>query len=99
MAESEGVDRGPGLPPDVRRHRFERFTQAESGSARSAGGSGLGLFISRRLIEAMLGGIRVEERAGGGTRAVVTVPLAGESAGAAAPAGPTDARRPPTAAP
>ncbi len=72
--EIEVADRGPGIARDFRRRLFEPFTQADSSSVRSAGGSGLGLFISRRLVEAMGGSIRLEEREGGGTRAVVTVP-------------------------
>jgi PAS domain S-box-containing protein len=76
--EIQVVDRGPGIPAEFRRRLFEPFAQADSGSARIAGGTGLGLFISRRLMEAMGGGIRVEEREGGGTRAVVTIPLDGE---------------------
>jgi signal transduction histidine kinase len=82
--EIQVVDKGPGIPPEFRRQLFEPFTQADSGTARSAGGSGLGLFISRRLIVAMGGSIRVEEGDGGGTRAVVTVPRAGEPAAQAA---------------
>jgi signal transduction histidine kinase len=80
-AEIEVLDRGPGIPPEFRRQLFEPFTQADSSTARAAGGSGLGLYISRRLIEAMGGAISVEERLGGGTRAVVTVPRADALAG------------------
>jgi PAS domain S-box-containing protein len=74
--EIEVVDRGPGIPPEFRRQLFEPFSQADSSSARTTGGSGLGLFISRRLVEGMSGTIRVEARDGGGTRAVVVVPRA-----------------------
>lgn len=49
------VDQGPGIPPDLLPHVFERF--AKSAESR---GSGLGLAIARRLVEAHGGTIRAE---------------------------------------
>jgi PAS domain S-box-containing protein len=82
--EIEVCDRGPGIPPEFRGQLFEPFAQADGGSTRSTGGSGLGLYISRQLVEAMAGGIRLEDGEGGGTRAVVWVPRVAPPAGAAA---------------
>ena len=81
--EIEVFDHGPGIPPDFRHQLFEPFAQADGGSTRSAGGSGLGLYISRQLVEAMAGAIRIEDGQDGGTRAVVSVPRVGATAGAA----------------
>jgi PAS domain S-box-containing protein len=83
--EIEVIDHGPGIPPEFRRRLFEAFAQADGGSTRAAGGSGLGLYISRQLVEAMAGAIRVEDAPGGGTRAVVTLPRAAPAESAAAP--------------
>lgn len=54
-------DEGPGIPPEEREHVFERFVRLEQGG----GGVGLGLYISRLLMTAMGGTIRVEESATG----------------------------------
>jgi signal transduction histidine kinase len=65
-------DRGPGIPPDERQRVFERFHQAHP--QRHYGGMGLGLYVSRELVELHGGTIAVEEPDGGGTRFVVRLP-------------------------
>ena len=67
-------DRGPGIPEEQQRHVFERFYQA--GGSRDVGGMGLGLYISRQIVEAHGGTIAVETPPDGGTRFVVTLPAA-----------------------
>ena len=52
---------------------FRAFGQAESGTSREYGGTGLGLVISKRLVELMDGGISVESELGKGARFVFTV--------------------------
>lgn len=69
-------DRGPGIPPENLETVFERFyTQRPKGAA-FGGNSGLGLSIARQIITAHRGRIYAENRAGGGARLVVELPLA-----------------------
>ena len=59
-------DRGPGIPHSVRRRLFEPHQTTRPG------GAGMGLYLSRQLIEEMHGGeLRLDDADGGGTRAVV----------------------------
>ncbi|WP_313952242.1 CHASE domain-containing protein [Accumulibacter sp.] len=53
----EVVDRGPGIPEEFRARIFEKFSQADGSTTRDKGGSGLGLSISRALVERMGGQI------------------------------------------
>ena len=53
-------DSGIGLSPEQITRLFQRFGQAEAGTARQYGGTGLGLVISRTLVELMGGTMRVE---------------------------------------
>jgi len=74
----EVEDTGIGIPPEKRGFVFEKFIQAEAGTTRRFGGTGLGLPISRLLVEAMGGGIGLESGSGGtGTRVWFTVPTPG----------------------
>jgi signal transduction histidine kinase/CheY-like chemotaxis protein len=80
------TDTGIGIEPTFIPHVFERFRQADTAPTRTVGGLGLGLFISRQLVEAQSGTIRVDSD-GPGTGATFTVTLpASVSAGAARPA-------------
>jgi PAS domain S-box-containing protein len=54
---------------------FERFYRAETGLTRKTGGVGLGLYISKRLVEAMGGTIALESRPGQGCTFSFTLPL------------------------
>jgi two-component system OmpR family sensor kinase/two-component system sensor histidine kinase BaeS len=45
-------DSGPGIPPEVLPHIFERFYRADQGRSRLDGGTGLGLTIAKQLVEA-----------------------------------------------
>ncbi|RKP03939.1 hypothetical protein CXG81DRAFT_8936 [Caulochytrium protostelioides] len=60
-------DNGIGMSPEEQRQLFGRFAQASPRTTVDYGGSGLGLFISRRLVELQGGAIRVRSEKGVGT--------------------------------
>lgn len=67
-------DDGPGVPPEDRERIFERFARADSGRARNDGGTGLGLALVRRVVEAHGGTVHCVDSPLGGARFVVTLP-------------------------
>ncbi len=67
-------DDGGGIPPDQLEKIFESFEQADGSSTRSHGGTGLGLTISRQLVELHGGEISVSSVVGRGSRFSFTVP-------------------------
>jgi signal transduction histidine kinase/CheY-like chemotaxis protein len=60
-------DTGIGIPENRRAAVFEAFTQADGATTRRFGGTGLGLTISRKIVESMQGTIWVESRVGDGS--------------------------------
>jgi signal transduction histidine kinase len=68
-------DHGIGVPPEHRGQIFERFYQA---AVKHAAGIGLGLYISRQIVELHGGQIAAEFPPDGGTRFVVTLPTTGD---------------------
>ena len=71
----EVADQGPGIPPSEIPHIFERFHRGDASRARDTGGYGLGLAISKALIEAYGGTIEPRSRPGEGTRMIVSLPV------------------------
>jgi signal transduction histidine kinase len=69
-------DHGRGIPAAIVEHVFEPFVQADSSNTRSAGGMGIGLFLVRRLCEALGIDLSVTSELGEGSRFVLVVPLA-----------------------
>jgi PAS domain S-box-containing protein len=70
-------DTGQGIRPEFLPHIFERFRQADSSVTRAHGGLGLGLSITRHLVELHDGGIHAEsEGEGRGSLFTVKLPLA-----------------------
>ncbi len=70
-------DHGIGIPSEIQTRIFERFYQVDDGSY--AGGMGLGLYISRHIVDLHGGRIEVECPHGGGTRFVVSLPTNGNA--------------------
>lgn len=69
-------DHGVGIPLDKRHHVFDRFYQAHDGTHESSlTGMGLGLYISRQIVELHGGTIHAEFPPDGGSRFVVTLPV------------------------
>ncbi|HVO31965.1 MAG TPA: DUF4118 domain-containing protein [bacterium] len=89
VSEAEAVieisDRGPGLPVGSEEKIFEKFWQTPDG--RRHGGVGLGLPISRGIVEAHGGEMTASNRAGGGTTFRIVLPV-----GAAQPQAPSERR-------
>jgi signal transduction histidine kinase len=65
------ADEGKGIAPEDQARIFEKFERVDSGEP---GGSGLGLYIARRLARAMGGDLTVESVAGQGARFTLTLP-------------------------
>jgi len=69
-------DTGEGIPSDDLPYIFERFYRVDKSRARTTGGTGLGLTIAKRLVEAHGGKIEVHSELGKGSRFSFTVPIA-----------------------
>jgi len=67
-------DTGIGIPDSNYSYLFEPFSQASEGIGRSYEGSGLGLFIVKRLVERLHGTIAIHSDSGTGTHFTVTLP-------------------------
>jgi signal transduction histidine kinase len=68
------TDRGPGIPADGQERIFERFERLEE--TRKQTGTGLGLYITRRLARAMGGDVSVSSMPGAGSTFLLKLPLA-----------------------
>jgi two-component system sensor histidine kinase KdpD len=73
----EVVDRGPGVPPERREEVFERFAAWRPIGYEAAPGPGLGLFISRAIVERHGGTISITDGPQGGTMLAVRLPPGG----------------------
>jgi PAS domain S-box-containing protein len=73
----EVIDRGRGIPADQQEKVFEKFHRVEDPMTMSTGGTGLGLFIARRLAQAMGGDISLTSTLGAGSVFRLSLPMAG----------------------
>lgn len=71
-------DTGPGIPPDDVPHLFQKFYRVDSSATRTIGGTGLGLFICRKIIELYNGRIWVESEVGKGSSFYINLPRLSE---------------------
>src|SRR3989440_164522 len=69
-------DTGVGIPPDDLRDIFDKYAQARSRATRSEKGTGLGLYITRQLVELHGGKIEVQSEVGKGSTFSFTIPIA-----------------------
>ncbi|WP_437964106.1 ATP-binding protein [Sorangium sp. So ce260] len=79
VARLSVTDHGIGIPAEVRTHLFERFRRGVS--SRHYGGLGLGLYITRTIVEAHGGRIRLSSEIGLGSTFCVELPMSAEDAG------------------
>ena len=71
----EVSDTGIGMTPKQVALLHEEFTQADSSTTRRFGGTGLGMAITRKLVDMMNGQIKVDSEIGVGTNIVISLPL------------------------
>jgi signal transduction histidine kinase len=74
------TDTGVGIPADDIERLFDKYEQARSRATRSEKGTGLGLYITRQLVELHGGEIHVTSEVGRGSTFSVTLPVAGDAA-------------------
>jgi len=70
------IDTGQGISPNDLPHVFDRFWRADRSRNRHSGGTGIGLAISRRLVELQGGTIDVDSELGIGSVFKFSLPLA-----------------------
>ncbi len=67
-------DTGTGIPKEDIPHLFQKFYRVDNSSTRTIGGTGLGLFISKKIVELYQGRIWVESELGKGTTFLINLP-------------------------
>ncbi|MCW8925175.1 MAG: response regulator, partial [Xanthomonadales bacterium] len=68
------ADQGMGIPPERQAAIFESFVQVDSSTTRKFGGSGLGLTISKQIVDLMSGTISIDSAPGQGCSISVRIP-------------------------
>lgn len=72
-------DTGTGIPPEKLPHIFDRFFQADHSTTRKSDGTGIGLTLTKELVELMGGHISVQSEPGKGTAFTVLLPVTREA--------------------
>ncbi|HXE09943.1 MAG TPA: HAMP domain-containing sensor histidine kinase, partial [Verrucomicrobiae bacterium] len=67
-------DTGPGIPKDDLPHLFQKFYRVDNSATRTVGGTGLGLFICRKIVELYGGRIWAESELGKGSNFYINLP-------------------------
>ena len=67
-------DTGAGIPPEDVSHLFQKFYRVDNSATRTIGGTGLGLFIARKIVELYQGRIWVESELGKGSTFFINLP-------------------------
>lgn len=67
-------DTGPGIPAEDVPHLFQKFYRVDNSATRTIGGTGLGLFICRKIVELYQGRIWVESEVGKGSSFFINLP-------------------------
>ena len=67
-------DTGPGIPKDDIGHLFQKFYRVDNSATRTIGGTGLGLYICRKIVEIYNGRIWVESQEGSGSTFYINLP-------------------------
>ena len=87
-------DRGIGMDADQVLHCFDKFWQGDSSNDRRFGGTGIGLFIVRSLVESMGGSVQVRSAPGEGSAFTVSLVPVGATASPPIPPAPESERTP-----
>ncbi|MBI5357793.1 PAS domain-containing protein [Candidatus Saccharibacteria bacterium] len=67
-------DTGPGIPPEDIPHLFQKFYRVDNTATRTIGGTGLGLFICKKIVELYNGSIWAESTVGKGSTFYINLP-------------------------
>ncbi len=68
------ADTGPGIPAEDLPHLFQKFYRVDNSATRTIGGTGLGLFICRKIVEMYRGRIWVDSEVGKGSTFYINLP-------------------------